>query len=256
VTTRGDVHYVVTEFGVASLHGRTVRERALALIGIAHPDFRGELLAAAKGRRFIPPSHIELPEHGRPYPTELVGRDRLPDGREVLFRPLRTDDERALRDFFYSHSQETIQLRYGAALRRLTPERVETLVTLDYDRRMAIGAFVSSSEGEGSGDLDRLVGVARYELDPATSYAECAFVVHDDLQNQGLGTRLLQRLMRIARQRGVEGFTAVVNARNSRMMHLFARYCGPLETRLADGQYLLRFRLTDVGREHRRDAPG
>jgi acyl-CoA hydrolase len=55
VTSRGDIHYVVTEYGVADLWGRNIRQRTMALIGIAHPDFRGELLAAARQRRFIFP---------------------------------------------------------------------------------------------------------------------------------------------------------------------------------------------------------
>jgi len=258
VTSRGDVHYVVTEFGVASLHGRTVRERALALIAIAHPDFRGELLAAAKQRRFIPPAHVPLPESGRPYPEDLTGRERLRDGREVLFRPLRTDDERNLRDLFYSHTPETVQRRYGTAMRRLTPRQVEHFVTLDYDRRMAIGAFVASGTGEVADDFDRLVAVARYDVDPATRYAECAFVVHDELQNQGLGSSLLRRLIDAAQSRGIEGFTALVSARNGPMMRLFARDCSPFESRLEDGQYSLSFRFADVARQRRREerAPG
>jgi GNAT superfamily N-acetyltransferase len=256
VTTRGDVHYVVTEYGVANLHGRTVRERALALIAIAHPDFRGELLAAAQERRFIPPSHVALPEGGLPYPAEAVGRERLRDVREVLVRPLRADDERALRDLFYSHSEETVHRRYGTVMRRLPPRQVEHFVTLDYDRRMALGAFVASGEAAVADDFDRLVGVARYDLDPATNYAECAFVVHDELQNQGLGSKLLERLMKIARERGIEGFTALVSAGNSRMMHLFARQCSPFTSTLDEGQYSLSFRFADIKRERRRSEGG
>jgi acyl-CoA hydrolase/GNAT superfamily N-acetyltransferase len=255
VTSRGDVHYVVTEFGVASLHGRTVRERALALIAIAHPDFRDELLAAAKARRFIPPARVALSGPGAPYPEEAVGRERMRDGRDVLFRPLRTDDERSLRDLFYSHSPETVHRRYGTVMRRLAPRQVERFVTLDYDQRMAIGAFIASGLAEVADDFDRLVAVARYDVDPATNYAECAFVVHDDLQGQGLGTRLLQRLIQVARNRGVEGFTALVMAGNTPMLHLFERHCAPLESKLEDGQYRLSFRFADVARKTRRQEP-
>ena len=55
VTSRGDIHYVVTEFGIADLWGRSIRQRAEALIGIAHPDFRAELLAAARQRHYVFP---------------------------------------------------------------------------------------------------------------------------------------------------------------------------------------------------------
>ena len=53
MTSRGDIHYVVTEHGVADLWGKNIRQRTCALIGIAHPDFRPELITAAKNRRYI-----------------------------------------------------------------------------------------------------------------------------------------------------------------------------------------------------------
>ncbi len=254
VTSRGDVHYVVTEYGVANLHGRSVRERALALISIAHPDFRNELLDAAKARHYVAPSQMPMPEHGLPYPDELVTRATLRDGRPVLYRPLRADDERVLRDFFYSHSEDTIHLRYGAAKKRLSPAEVQHFVTLDYDRRMALGAFVSRAGGDTVDDFGELIGVARYDVDPATNYAECAFTVHDDVQNQGIGTALLTQIIQCARRRRVEGFTAQVLASNGRMLHLFSRWCSPLTSTLEAGVYTLRFRFADIEKTRRQDA--
>ncbi|MFM8411727.1 MAG: acetyl-CoA hydrolase/transferase family protein, partial [Alphaproteobacteria bacterium] len=107
VTSRGDVHYVVTEYGIANLYGRSVRERALALVSIAHPDFRAELLAAARERHYVAPSQADLSIGSMPYPAHVMVRETLRDGRPVVYRPLRPSDERALRDFFYSHSDET-----------------------------------------------------------------------------------------------------------------------------------------------------
>lgn len=245
VTSRGDVHYVVTEYGVANLYGRSVRERALALVQIAHPDFRAGLLDAAKQRRYVPATQVPLPEHALPYPDGLVARTTLRDGRPALHRPLRPDDERALRDFFHSHSQETVYLRYGVAMKRLTAAQVQHFVTLDYDRRMAIGVFVSR-DGDAADEFDELIGVARYDVDPATNFAECAFTVHDDFQNQGVGTALLRRIIQAARERHIEGFTAQVLASNGRMLHVFTRWCSPLESRLEDGVYTVRFRFADV----------
>ncbi|MBY0277303.1 GNAT family N-acetyltransferase [Candidatus Binatia bacterium] len=253
VTSRGDVHYVVTEYGVANLYGRTVRERTLALISIAHPSFRTELLDAAKARHYVLPSQLAMPASGRPYPSEVVCESALKDGRRVLFRPLRPDDERALRDFFHSHSDETVYLRYGTPLKRLAPKQVQHFVTLDYDQRMAIGAFVAPSDMHGS-DLDRLIGIARYDLEPSTNLAECAFVIHDDFQGQGLGTQLLQKLMRYARSRQIDGFTAQVLARNVRMMRVFAKSCSPMTSRLVDGNYELSFRFSQIDKARRQEA--
>jgi len=254
VTTRGDVHYVVTEYGIANLYGRTVRERALALTAIAHPDFRGELLAAAKARHYVPASQLAPPPGGLPYPSELVRRDALKNGTAVLYRPLRPDDERALRDLFYSHSAETVYFRYGTALKRLSAEQIQRFVTLDYDSRMAIGAFVGRDGDPVVGDDEVLIAVGRYDLDRATNYAECAFVVHDDYQGQGAGSALLKLLMQAARARRVEGFTAQVLARNTRMMRVFARWCSPLTSTISDGVYSLSFRFSEIDRARRQEA--
>lgn len=253
VTSRGDVHYVVTEHGIANLYGRTVRERALALISIAHPDFRHELLDAAKARHHVMPSQISLPEGGLPYPREAISEATLAECRRVLFRPLRPDDERALRDLFHSHSDETVYLRYGTAMKRLSPKQVQQFVTLDYEQRMAIGAFVAPSDAPGA-ELDRLIGVARYDLDPATNLAECAFVVHDAFQGHGLGSQLLQLLMRYARSRRIAGFTAQVLAHNARMMRVFARSCSPMTSRLVEGNYEIAFRFNEIDKALRQEG--
>jgi acyl-CoA hydrolase len=97
VTSRGDVHYVVTEHGVADLWGKNIRQRALALIDIAHPDHRADLLAAAKQRRYV---FADQTYARKAYPWEEARRERLPGGQEVLVRPVRMSDEDALKDLF------------------------------------------------------------------------------------------------------------------------------------------------------------
>jgi acyl-CoA hydrolase/GNAT superfamily N-acetyltransferase len=223
VTTRGDVNTVVTEYGVAELKGRTVRERALALVSIAHPDFRSELLAAARQRRFVPMDQIPWPEGGRPYPVELESRETF-KGTEIRFRPMKPSDERLLREFFYSHSAETVYQRYHAPLKSLSTRQIQELCTLDYDARMALAGFVKEGDGE------RMVAVGRYELDRATNLAELAFTVHDELQGRGVGTWLFRRLEGIARERGVAGFLAYVLPGNVKMLNVFHRGGLPVTT--------------------------
>ncbi|MBM4268723.1 MAG: GNAT family N-acetyltransferase [Deltaproteobacteria bacterium] len=251
VTSRGDVHYVVTEYGVASLYGRSVRERALALISIAHPGFRAELLAGARARKIVAPTQIPLPDGALPYPGSAVTRAKLKDGQEILIRPLRADDERALRDLFHSHSQETIVLRYGTPIRHLSPAQVQQFVTLDYDGRMAFGAFLAHEQDGIPGETGRLLAVGRYELDRTTNFAEVAFVVHDDLQGQGLGSRLLQMLVDYARERRIEGCTAQVLARNTAMMRVFSKWCSPMRATLEGGIYELKVRFSEIDKARR-----
>lgn len=216
VTTRGDVHTVVTEYGVAELKGRTIRERVRALISVAHPDFRDELLAAAKERAFVPMDQVAWPEGGLPYPRELESTERFKDV-DVRFRPIRPADERALREFFYSHSADTVYQRYHAPVKVLTPKQIQGLCTIDYDQHMALAGFIRDGEGE------RMVAVGRYVLDRATNLAELAFTVHDELQGRGIGTWLFDRLRTIARDRGIGGFTAYVLQNNVKMLNIFHR---------------------------------
>jgi acyl-CoA hydrolase/GNAT superfamily N-acetyltransferase len=236
VTTRGDVHTIITEHGVAELKGRTVRERSLALISIAHPDFRGELLAAAKHRKIVSLDQIPWPAGGKPYPVELESRQTFKD-LEVFFRPIRPADERLLREFFYSHSATTVYQRYHAPVKSLTPKQIQQLCTLDYDRNLAIAGFVRE------GEVERMVAVGRYALDPATNLAEVAFTVHDDLQGRGVGTWLLDRLIGIAKGRAIAGFVGYVLSNNVRMLNMFHRAGVPVTSTLEDGIYTVTLRF-------------
>ncbi len=254
VTTRGDVFTVVTEYGVAELKARSVRERSLALISVAHPNFRGDLLAVAKQRKLVAVDQVAWPEKGRPYPIELETREtfRGPvDSRgslgaplEVAFRPVRPADERLLRELFYSHSAETVYQRYHAPLKSLTPKQIQELCMLDYDERMAIAGFVKDGEAE------KMVAVARWNLDRASGLAEVAFVVHDDLQGRGMGTWLLKRLIDIAREREIRGFTGYVLRDNIRMLNAFHKCGVPVESTLDGEVYTVELKFGE--REERR----
>lgn len=236
VTTRGDVHTVLTEYGIAELKGRSVRERALSLISIAHPDFRAELLAAARNRHLVAADQVPWPEKGRPYPVELEARERFGDA-EVFFRPLRPADERLVREFFYSHSPETVYQRYGAPLKSLTPQQIQDQCALDYDSEMAIAGFVRDGEGE------RIAALGRYELDRASGFADITFTVAEPFQGRGIGTWLFKRLCHIARERGIRGFNGAVLAGNAKMMGIFHKSGEPVESRLEDGKYLVTVRF-------------
>jgi len=196
VTTRADVDYVVTEWGIASLKGRTVRERALALIAVAHPNFRPELLEKARTLGFVYPDQRPWPKDGKPYPSECETRLKLDDGSTLEVRPLKPSDERALRDLFYGHSEETVMARYGQPVKSLSRAQVQEFVTLDYDARMALGAF------ERHGRASRLLGVARWDREKGAPDAAMNLTVHDDFQRRGIGSFLLRMLLRHARRCG------------------------------------------------------
>jgi acyl-CoA hydrolase/GNAT superfamily N-acetyltransferase len=229
VTSRGDVRYVVTEYGIADLWGKTVRERACALIEIAHPQFRAELLAGAKRRRYVFADQI-VPRAS--YPWQEATRETLADGREVIVRPVRMTDEEALQRLLYELSDESTYRRFLGYKHAHPHEEMQQLVDLDYDRSMALVACLPE---DGS-----IIAVTRYDVDPATHLAEIAFTVHDDWQCRGLGTLLMRRMTEIARARSVAGFTATVLASNKPMLGVFHRSGLTLESRIEAGVYMLK----------------
>ena len=227
ITTRGDVHYVVTEYGVAYLHGKTMRERAMSLISVAHPDFRSDLLHAAKRRRIVYPNQI-MPPPQAPYPTECETTFKLRNGREAFVRPIRPDDESLMREMFYEFSEKTVYLRYHAAVKAMPHNKLQVFCNIDYDTEMALIALIGTPGNE------EVVGVGRYMTDAAKQSAEVAFTVADQYQNNGLGTYLFERLVEIAGGHGIRDFHAYVLVENSGMLKIFHRSGLNIETAKED----------------------
>lgn len=216
VTTRGDVHYIVTEYGIAYLHGKSIRERVLALINIAHPKFRNELLHAAKAQKYIHEDQIEMSWEEVRYPDELEKYDTLRDGTEIFFRPVKPTDEVALSKMLYSLSQESVQKRYFTYTKRFPHKDVQKLTNVDYQQNLSIVGVVPKSGGD-----EEIVAIAQYFLDPAKQIAEVAFIVQDEWQAKGMGSFLLDYIARIAKKRGVKSFYAAVLPENKAMLSIF-----------------------------------
>lgn len=216
VTSRGDVHYVVTEHGVAYLHGKSIRERALALIQIAEPLFRPWLLAEAKQRRLIGGERIELSLESLLYPEELEGWVRLSDGGRVFVRPMKLTDVAVLRQLFYELSSVDIShYPFLQRLKSMSAAQRDQALTLDYENDMCLVALT------GAGGDEKVVGVAHYRRDPHTNLAHAAFVVRTEWQNKGIGRALLERLAENARARAIAGFTADVSESDQSVLRLF-----------------------------------
>jgi acyl-CoA hydrolase/GNAT superfamily N-acetyltransferase len=237
VTSRGDVHYVVTEYGVAYLHGKTIRERATALIQIAHPRFQPWLLAEAKERHLVYADQVEPPFVTPVYPDWVEQPLTLDDGRRVFIRPIRLTDEPPLREMFYALSEETVYHRFFQVLPTMPHRKLQEWLRVDYERQMVI-VVTSGLEGD-----EAIVAVARYDLDERTNLAEVAFVVRDDFQGHHLATHLLARLIEVARANGIAGFTASVLADNMAMLRVFHAAFPALESQLRDGTYELTMRI-------------
>jgi acyl-CoA hydrolase/GNAT superfamily N-acetyltransferase len=235
VTSRGDVHYVVTEYGIADLWGKSIRQRTLALIDIAHPDFRAELMNAAKARKYVFADQIS-PRAIYPWEEECVAT--LADATEVLVRPVRISDEEHLQAMLYRLTDESTYSRFLQYKKRHPHEEMQDLVDLDYEHNMAL---VVTPQGRP----DDIVATARYDVDPATHLADIAFVVLDDWQGKGVGTLLMKRMAEIGQKRGLAGFTADVLRRNKAMLGIFHRSGLDLRAELDQGTYHLELFFAD-----------
>ncbi len=232
--TRSDVHYVVTEYGIAYLHGKNLRERAMELIRIAHPKFRAQLLRDAKARHLIYADQAFMPGKRGEYPEHLETYRTTRGGLEIQLRPVRISDEPLLKDFFYALSDRSVYQRFISARKDMPHERLQDFVIIDYSTSIVILAI---KETDG---IQTVLGVAQYGLDADSHTAEVALVVRDDFQNQGIGTELLTYVTLLAKREGLLGFRAEVLVENQSMMHLFEAAGFSIEKKRGAGVYELR----------------
>lgn len=239
VTTRGDVHWVVTEYGAVNLHGLSVRERAMALISIAHPKFRPWLLAEAKRLNFIYADQLEPPIELPTYPGELESREQLRDGTSIVVRPVKPTDETLLHRMFYRLSRETVYKRFCGIVKYMPHRDLQRFCQVDYRRDMSLVATV------GQGDSEVIVALAMYVLDERTRFAEVALVVDDAYQHRGIGKLLMHRLTAIAEARQLRGFTAYTLGYNSPMLRVFQSTAHPVEVTPENEGFVVRISFTD-----------
>ena len=224
-----EVHYVVTEYGVAYLHGKSLQERAMALISIAHPDFRAGLLREAIEHGYLRSDLAAVEGKIHVEPPLLRSSCILSDGTRVGFRPMHPTDEVQMRDLFHSLSKQTLYYRFMSDIARLPQRQVQDFVYVDYRNEMAIVGTIPEAFGEA------IIAVGRYYLNPGTNRAEIAFIVRDPWQNRGIGTFLLRYLATIAKGQGIAGFTAEVLADNRAMLAVLRKSGFRLTSRL-DGR--------------------
>lgn len=230
---RGDIHYVVTEFGIAYLHGKNIRERAMELIAIAHPNFKGWLIEEAKKLNLIYKDQAFIASKKGEYPEELETFRTTDKGLEIILRPVKISDEPLLKDFFYSLSDKSLYRRFISMRKDIPHERLQEFCVIDYTKELVILAVVKRDERED------VVGVGQYGIYEATHTAEVALAVRDDYQNRGVGTELLSYLTYLAKKQGLLGFAAEVLVENTPMLHLFEKMGFDISRSVSEGVYEL-----------------
>lgn len=214
---RSDIHYVVTEYGIAYLFGKSVRERAIALIEIAHPKFRAGLLEEAKRLGYARPEQKLSTQ--RPYLVEEERTVSLQGKRQILIRPARASDAMAMKDIFYHMTQHDIYTRFFHRVNALSFNEAQRLCNVNFDNEVAFVAVSGTRENE------QIVGSCCYFLNPTTNLAEVGYMIVPEWQATGLGQAFQQRMMEYAKKKGVRGFVADILAENSKMIALAKHAC-------------------------------
>ena len=216
--TRGDLHYVVTEYGIAYLHGKNIRERAMSLIAIAHPKFRPWLIEEAKKRNLIYKDQAFYPGEKGEYPEHLETYRTTRQDIRIYLRPVKISDEPLIKDFYYALSEKSIYQRFLSFRRHLPhAELQKNFVVIDYTREMSILAITKQEEQE------MIAGTAQYYTLENTLSAEISIVVRDDMQSQGIGFELFSYMVKVAKSQGLHTFIADIMPDNTAVMRLVER---------------------------------
>jgi GNAT superfamily N-acetyltransferase len=209
--SRSDAHYVVTEFGTANLLGKSISERALELIEIAHPAHRGWLLSEAKRLRYLPDE--QYVSSAGAYPVEEA-RELMIAGHTLSVRPARASDGDGIRGLFHSLSEEDVYTRFFARLACLSFADEQRLVNVDHANEVAFVVF------EPSSDSDRIIATASYFRTHCRESAEVAYMIQPEWQGKGLGRALQSLLLDHGKRHGLVRFVAEVQRSNRKMVEL------------------------------------
>jgi acyl-CoA hydrolase/N-acetylglutamate synthase-like GNAT family acetyltransferase len=214
VVPRGDVQHVVTEFGIVNLFGKSLQERAMAMISIAHPDFRDELFDAARKKGLLSAERtLNESIHGI-YPIHL--EETIQIGAEaVTIRPAKPVDERRIQEHFYNLDKDDVVARFFHEKTSFVHDEVKGVSLIDYSSDLTILAVV------GEFGFGQVVGIGECLLDPASNEAEVAFSISKSFQKKGLGKMLMDKLASAARENGISGLVAYTSPQNRGMIKLF-----------------------------------
>ncbi|MFZ3220647.1 MAG: bifunctional acetate--CoA ligase family protein/GNAT family N-acetyltransferase [Rhodoferax sp.] len=158
-----------------------------------------------------------------PYPARFEQVWPLRGGGEYLVRPIHPDDAQMLQALVQSLSPESRYFRFVSSLAELPPSMLARFTLIDYDREMALVAVFKERAAGPDGEIietERIVGVSRYITNPDQSSCEFALVVADDFNGKGLGSRLMQSIMDVAREKGLSDIEGLVLANNPGMLKL------------------------------------
>jgi len=214
VVPRSEVQYVTTEFGSVNLFGKSIQERAIALISIAHPDHRDWLFQEAKELGLLGQERSLKDEMHSVYPLWLEETQTI-DGKKMTFRPVKLTDERILQEHYYGLDTIDVVSRFFHEKTSFVRKQIERTFIIDYIKDLTIVAVT------GQPGYEKILAVGEYYLNPETELAEIAFSVEKSWQGKGLSTIVIKKLAEAAKKNNIKGLTAYTSKDNKRMVKLF-----------------------------------
>jgi acyl-CoA hydrolase len=229
---KGYVSYVVSEFGMVNLFGKNIEERAMAMISLAHPDFRDELFHTAQEAGLIERNRTLNESLFGVYPARME-ETRLYDGQRITFRPVKPVDGRLIQEHFYSMDDEDVRSRFFGLRRSFFREDMEDMFQVDYIKNLSIVAVT------GEVGFEKIIGLGMYALEQGT-VAEVAFSVSKEWQGKGIARVLLEKITEAARENGITALVAYTLSTNEGMIKLFNKLPYKVETTFENGTLVLR----------------
>ncbi len=239
VVPRGDVHYVASEYGIVNLFGKSLQERVVAMISIAHPDFREQLFDQAKETGLIGPERTLGEAVKAVYPVRLEEEVTVGDTK-VFIRPSKPVDERRIQEHYYNLPKGDVLSRFFCQKSHFTRADVEVRSQTDYVKALTLVAVT------GEFGFGRIVGVAESIRLRNENMAEVAFSVSHEFQGKGLGRIFLKKLAEAVRESGIAGLIAYTSPSNQGMAKLFQSLPYKVHKRLEDGDLVLTCRFDEM----------
>lgn len=243
-TTRGDAHFVVTEYGIAEIQGKSIYQRVMELTQIAHPKFRNKLIKIAKRHHYIFPDQLPPSQDDLLFIEDYKTTYRLKNNKIVEFRPILPSDEFSYRNFFYSLQEETVYFRFFYKMRTFSHEVIqEHWASVDYRKNLSLIGLIMR------GRHKEIIAIGSYAETRDKVTAEVAFVVREDYQNMGITSYLMQQLEEIAIKNRYKAFEATLLSENTAMLRAFKKRYPNLKVKKDDGSELtLIMRFEDENR--------
>ncbi len=238
VIPASDTTYVVSEYGVVNLFGKNIQERAMAMIGIAHPKFRDELFVKAQELGMVGRERKIHESLMGVYPAWMEETCEI-DGQKVTFRPAKSTDSRLIQEHFYEMDQSDVNKRFFGMRLHFFWDELENMFLVDYKNRFSVIAYL------GEEGLGKVIGIGMYGAEEGKEMAEVAYSLDRKWQGKGIAAKLQTKIVDAARHNGFAGLCAMTFSYNKTMIKLFRKLPYKISTKYEDGDLLLEARFSE-----------